>query len=329
MVSVWVKKFIQDEDLCLVEYQSFRNAPNIKLPEISLCFAEPFIEEKLNGHETNTTEYLQFLSGDIFNEKLASINYTNVTFNFESYYSQTQVLYNEGSITDNEYGVINSRPNIFNFERLVKCYGFDVESSNTQDFKSVNHYFKSDPIVDNFMSAKTTLVTIHGPQQFHLTNGFKIVAFDANETYGGALFIQINKAEVLKTRNKPKNPCMMQWRNWDNLVTLKRIQDIGCLPPYYEPHPNFKICSTMMEIKRWHNVINEIKNNRSDLPCQQMPEIDFEISKISNGSNIKGKFMISIGYPEHVKVITQSRAVDVNTLIGNIGGYIGLFLGTV
>jgi hypothetical protein len=204
-----------------------------------------------------------------------------------------------------------------------------MENSNMQDFAFVNHFFKSDPILQHFMSSNTVYAIVYGPHQIFLVNGVKHVSFGANETFGGALSLQINKAEVLKTRNKPKNPCMMPWRNWDYLVTMKRIKDIGCLPPYCEPYPNFTICSTVMGIKRWHNVMNEIRNERSDLPCQQMPRIDFEVSKVSHGSPKKGTLLISIGYPEQVKIITQSRAVDGNTLIGNIGGYIGLFLSTV
>jgi hypothetical protein len=201
-----------------------------------------------------------------------------------------------------------------------------MENSNMQ---GAYHFFKSDPILQLFMSSKKAYVVVHGPQQFFLSNGFIFLPIDPNEIYGGAIGIPISKAEVLKTRNKPKNPCMMQWRNWDDLVVMKRIKDIGCIPPYYEPHPNFRTCSTMMGIKRWYDVMNEIRNNRPDLPCQQMPRIDFGISTRSNASLIKGTFMITVIYPEQVKVITQSRAVDVNTLIGNIGGYIGLFLGRV
>ena len=36
---------------------------------------------------------------------------------------------------------------------------------------------------------------------------------------------------------------------------------------------------------------------------------------------------IRIEYPEEVKIITQTKDVDVHSLIGNIGGYLGLFLG--
>ena len=36
---------------------------------------------------------------------------------------------------------------------------------------------------------------------------------------------------------------------------------------------------------------------------------------------------IKIDYPEEVKIITQSKEVDIHGLIGNVGGYLGLFLG--
>ena len=108
MVSVWVKNFIQDEDLCLVEYKSFRDAANINLPETTLCFPEPFVKEKLNGLGTNATEYIKYLSGDSFNEKLARINLSNVTFNFENLYSGSQALYKNGSVNDNAKGFVKN-----------------------------------------------------------------------------------------------------------------------------------------------------------------------------------------------------------------------------
>ena len=36
---------------------------------------------------------------------------------------------------------------------------------------------------------------------------------------------------------------------------------------------------------------------------------------------------LGISYPDNVRVIQQSKEVDAHSLIGNIGGYIGLFLG--
>lgn len=36
---------------------------------------------------------------------------------------------------------------------------------------------------------------------------------------------------------------------------------------------------------------------------------------------------LTISFPDEVRIITQSKDVDIHLLIGNIGGYLGLFLG--
>ena len=41
----------------------------------------------------------------------------------------------------------------------------------------------------------------------------------------------------------------------------------------------------------------------------------------------KEKWYFTLYYPKEVKIITQSKEVDFHALIGNIGGYLGLFLG--
>ena len=60
-----------------------------------------------------------------------------------------------------------------------------------------------------------------------------------------------------------------------------------------------------------------------------MPTIDYKSFAILTEAE-KGnpkKFPISVYFPSKGKTITQLQEVDVHTLIGNIGGYIGLFLG--
>ena len=39
------------------------------------------------------------------------------------------------------------------------------------------------------------------------------------------------------------------------------------------------------------------------------------------------KLIVSLTYPPNIKLIKQEQAIDFHVLIGNIGGYIGLFLG--
>ena len=118
----------------------------------------------------------------------------------------------------------------------------------------------------------------------------------------------------------------MQWRNWGELVLSKYIIDVGCVPPYLEKHETVPICSAKRELKRWSNFMATTRDQHDYLPCQQMPRIDYDLLAQDNDKEEK-LLTVTIGYPEEVKIITQSRAVNVDALIGNIGGYIGLFLG--
>jgi hypothetical protein len=139
----------------------------------------------------------------------------------------------------------------------------------------------------------------------------------------------INKVEILRRRNKPKEPCMAHWKNWDELTFRRQTENIGCTARYHEVRQNFPVCSTAEEMLKWRNMMDIIKKEQYFLPCQGMPRIDFEFTETTKTSlfNVTDLFTLTIGYPEQAKLITQSRAVDFNTLIGNIGGYIGLFLG--
>ena len=135
----------------------------------------------------------------------------------------------------------------------------------------------------------------------------------------------IRSVEILKRRNKRKEPCMKEWKYLDELSLKRHIEGIGCTAPYQEPYKQFPVCSTKKKIKESKYELSNIRNKYNYPPCQGMSKIDFEL--MDGFPPIDDLFMFTIVYPEQVKIITQSRAVDGHSLIGNIGGYIGLFLG--
>ena len=62
-------------------------------------------------------------------------------------------------------------------------------------------------------------------------------------------------------------------------------------------------------------------------PCLGMSKIDFTHT-VDPSWKREMYFGTAIVYPVQLKIISQSQAVDFHSLVGNIGGYIGLFLGT-
>ena len=78
MVGYWFYKFkVDDRDIGLVDYTSFKDAPSIKHPVASLCFDQPFMQGKMEEiyPGTNITSYLKFLNGEIFDNAFEIIDY--------------------------------------------------------------------------------------------------------------------------------------------------------------------------------------------------------------------------------------------------------------
>ena len=73
--------------------------------------------------------------------------------------------------------------------------------------------------------------------------------------------------------------------------------------------------------------MNELRNKYFAPPCLEMSNVVSSMTILSE-SNVTSPIMV-ISYPEKIKVITQLKSVDAHSLIGNIGGYIGLFLGNI
>ena len=61
--------------------------------------------------------------------------------------------------------------------------------------------------------------------------------------------------------------------------------------------------------------------------CQRLSRVDTDVNVWSTYLTEYGTIQIDIRYPEYARIITQSKDVDIHALIGNIGGYVGLFLG--
>ena len=140
MISVWFKKYLKDEDLCLVDYTNFGNTTDIEHPELSLCFLHPFIDQNLEKRGVNSNKYLNHLRADPFIENFPNIDYTNVTFNLEEYYVSTGIAYENGSDSSIDTG-IHQTFNGFWYDQFMKCFSVDSKKLNTPDVKYVIQLF--------------------------------------------------------------------------------------------------------------------------------------------------------------------------------------------
>ena len=243
MISLWTNKFLQDDDLCLVEYKSFSAVDDIELPDVSFCISDPFDKHKLNVLDTTVDAYRKHLSGDEFNDSLAIVHFREVSFNVGDYYNGTQIIYRDGTNGYVVNGTVRSRQRGFYFGMFMECYGIDTENINVYDVHHMNQIFIRDPKLQNFLSSNLFFVVAHLPSQILLSTTVKVASLDINGTYGGNLGVSITSAEVVRRRNKRIDPCVMQWRIWNDLALSKYVEDIRCFPPYLEINTSYPMCT--------------------------------------------------------------------------------------
>ena len=296
------------------------------MPDLSICLNDPFIDEKLKSFNITVETYLYHLEGKGFDENLAKINYHDVTIDFKTFYNESYVIYTNGSTKRVKEIDIHSSFNGFWHGFLLKCVQFKPKISERNNMKYLSLAFNMDFLQywTKDMYSNVIAKPYHS-HQFLLQDTLKFLNVERNETHGFSVGFLITKVEILRKRNKGKYHCLANSTDWDKSVFHDQVQKISCLAPYHRPYRNFSTCNTKKELKQWFNWAGKVQNSYRDrLPCQTMPRIDSDILDIKGAY---GFIQIFIGFPNEVKIITQSRAIDVDALIGNIGGYIGLFLG--
>ena len=95
MIVYWIAKYLKDEDISAVEYNLVKNMETAFQPEFTICFENPFIDEKLNNisAEISRHEYLQYLKGETPGDALyKSIDYENVTIQLFKYLDYLHIV---------------------------------------------------------------------------------------------------------------------------------------------------------------------------------------------------------------------------------------------
>ena len=334
MFVLWIQKYVDDKNVCLVDYIPSKVDHEALIPEMSLCFRKPFIEDRFDGlgFEVNTSTYLKHLTGEEFQEKYNHIEYNNVTVNLNDYFLYSTILWSNLSTSEDvEVGI---RP-IFNGRKFGfnKCFSINTKGVSMADVLMVKYIFENKVLIEYVEAHFDMFFKLHSPNQFLLLESdFTFITYDKNQVNGLYVEMDIQKLEVLKRRNRRNAPCMMEWNRWDQLTVLKQIKKVGCLAPYHGSLGEFPLCSRKEDLATYFIESIDPKSKLDYPPCQTTPRINPVIRQLPITENDEftpniSTFSVEIFYPEQIMLITQAQSVDGQTVIGNIGGYIGLFLG--
>ena len=344
MVSYWVYRFwIEDADVITIDYKGFETIDDAELPVLSICFENPFLDKKLKeiNADINQTSYLSYLKGDIFDEKFNDISYENVTLNLSDFLLGTDIVWKNGSLVGNSgLGDLDNSAdtssairldvtfNGFWFRSFVKCFGVQLVDKYKEEVYYISQFYKQNEFLDGFnrSSGNGLIIILHYPKQFLHAKTIKEFWGDRTTKTDYGYRFTITDQEIFKRRNKRRESCMNNWKHYDDEVLEQHIKHYGCRAPYHANFKQFPLCSTKQQIKESIYEVSFLQTQYSTMPCQSMSRVDFVFSDDDFGGN-GTEFVLEISYPYQLKIITQSKAVDIHTLIGNIGGYIGLFIG--
>ena len=343
MVGYWVYKFCMNEDITVIEYKTLRNADNAVFPEFSICFARPFLNEKLRqaGGQLTKENYIEYLKGDATNnETYMNIKYEEITFDLFDYLHRINVVTRAGrNLTG--YGCTNRQScHLLNLKHtydgfditgsiFFRCFGIEIKRSRIKDVFSINMSFKKTlEIILAELEGVYALFNHPGQLRLRTSSGKPIWKnSDDNKAFEN---FDIKSYELLKKRKKRTNPCYDGTLSYDDMLLRQQIEMVGCRTPYQKINENFPLCTTQMK-NSVYRLSEEIDNVLA--PCQEISQLSYDYTDYGNlnssWNDPTGYFHLNIMYPDRVKEIKNKAVMDIHALIGNIGGYVGLFLGKI
>jgi hypothetical protein len=316
-----------------------------------MCFLNPFREEMLkNG--LNSSTYTSFLLGNHWNESMLNVNYDQVTYNLQEFVVHPRAYYNSQS--EQRYNIEIKSIKEFTvpiFLGIYKCITIDMPNPSEEKMMYASLTVKNSifsngirPTGDRFW------VLFHYPTQF-LRNVIATKWIWPKRNYASSntsyldMFV-LQSMEVLHRRNKVQDPCEYH-HHFDKDLIETIMLDVGCVPPYWHSNRNLTRCKSKEQMKRFHTFgSNTLNGNAQALkytlqPCVDLQKLTFDFEEQEadirhlrmygpqNGLlNNESYTIIFIAYLESkFKEIKQTKAFGIESLVGNVGGYIALFLG--
>ena len=336
MVGYWVYEFQKNEDVSQVQYISIKEMEEVFHPEMTICIFKPLLIEAFDEN-VNYDEYLEYLYGDRdHDKKYDSIRFYNVTINIFDYLQYPVSLVQRDTTIDEDSCKAESncssillRNSFSGFVngKFTRCFSIGISQNFAKHAHAIILRFEStlaDVLEDMQKNGLggTFLVSNYPKQVSRYVNKYQKIWRTASKRYMN-IAVLIAGMEILKRRDKKDDPCITNWKDYDNILMNEHIDRVGCSNPYL--NQGKVICSNATKIKESRYDMNIIR--RKFKACQEMSNIEIQYIDKGISPAANATFSLWIEYSSDLKIITQAPSVDLHALIGNIGGYIGLFLG--
>ena len=356
MVSYWLYKYeVEDRDITVVDYSSFEEAKHVRFPLATICLRNPFIDAKLKQFDENITKelYIKYLKGEYFEDQYQNIDYRDVTLNLADYFTfawdrwRNESKYHNSSIEFDHKEIWSGFPVPKSF---LRCFVLKENMDSYRHVNSISLTYDEQKLFSHFSPDNTNslslIVAFHYPGQLFLSKDVKIINVNPRRRYRGMykameFIFHIQSFEVLKRRHTKHKECLEDTYFYDKIVLDESLKKKSCRRPFHKEYQSLPLCKiekneigyilekNQSRTQTKDGILNVIKLNML-LACERISQIRITTSKAwKDEESQKRTFSLKFNYPQEVKIITQSKEVDIHSLIGNIGAYLGLFMGMV
>ena len=337
-----VYEFVKDKDLTEINTKRFNEESAAKHPQISLCH-RTFLNDKLNelGEGINSSSVENFLGGLIWDDRMVNLSIDNTLFHLED-------LISDSCLQSTLEGPCKNKGIFYHITRLQGFSCLSFQYPDMEEIEMASIWFKSPMDKDIDISRLWVLIsfpyqTMKSATEFPLS----LKNYSVSKLY--EYNILLKGIEFSRHRNKRTSPCLEgEEYDLDSILEEEILSSVGCRPFFLDRHKKYPPCtsqakmtavfkSTMKFLTSDHSIGGIVPS------CTEIDRIsiDKDIKEVSNDAEIgwfqdmNGSldvesvwFRISVIYNKQTyREIKQVRAYNVQSLIGNVGGYIGLFVG--
>ena len=89
----------------------------------------------------------------------------------------------------------------------------------------------------------------------------------------------IKNIDVIVRRNKPQEPCVTDWKNYDEYVMHSMILETGCRPMHWKLTSNFPLCGNATQMKRFMKQPTISMIESLSPPCKSIDRLDYVYSE--------------------------------------------------
>ena len=347
MTIFCIQEYVLDQDVTHIGYKKFHDEQGEVYPSITLCFRIPFRREKMLGLGGDVTPYLYkgFVSGQDYgnwNSSFSDIDYDNISTNFLDYLLNVEMYMLNGVylkwIIENKIRMVHAHykhynvdyqnysmvkpPEIYVSARLhnKKCFTMNIPFMENIRIYAVKMKIDKDIFPYGIRPKRNDFfITMHYPFQVIRSHVLSRVKWESsiNETDCFKLTVSVGSMEVLKRRNKYKDPCNDNLKGHDNMALLRIIQDVGCSPIHWKIKSKLPSCKDRNQYADIQRLLRYAEETLP--PCKSFERlITTAIGELCRQDD--NALRIIFHFEDRLfKKITVLRAYGFQSLVGNAG----------